>query len=111
MAKLQIIDQHARLVTRMLEILDEEGVVRRVKEGWEVVSPWRQDVPGPTSAICAIAFPITTLNWTCLTDAPAGYQKSCRAPATRWSCFSRKDPWNRRVTFIKIPQCRVRRTD
>ena len=44
MAKLQIIDQHARLVTRMLGILDEEGVVRRVKEGWEVVSPWQQDV-------------------------------------------------------------------
>ena len=48
MAKLQIIDQHARLFTRMLEILDEEGLVRGVREGWEVVSPWRQGLDGPT---------------------------------------------------------------
>ena len=44
MAKLHVIDQHARLVARMLGMLDEEGVVRRSKEGWEFVGPWQQDV-------------------------------------------------------------------
>jgi acyl transferase domain-containing protein/acyl carrier protein/SAM-dependent methyltransferase/NADP-dependent 3-hydroxy acid dehydrogenase YdfG len=47
MAKLRIIGQHARLFTRMLEILEEEGLVRRAKEDWEVVGPWPKGGSGP----------------------------------------------------------------
>ena len=57
MAKLQIIDQHARLFTRMLEILDEEGLVRRAKEGWEVVKPWPKSRSEPATRDLRHRFP------------------------------------------------------
>jgi acyl transferase domain-containing protein/SAM-dependent methyltransferase/acyl carrier protein/NADP-dependent 3-hydroxy acid dehydrogenase YdfG len=48
MSKLQIVDQHARLFTRMLQILEEEGLVRRAEEDWEVVRPWPKSGSWPT---------------------------------------------------------------
>ncbi len=47
MRRLRIIDQHERLVARMLGMLCEEGVTRDVKNGWEFVNPWPDD-SGPT---------------------------------------------------------------
>jgi malonyl CoA-acyl carrier protein transacylase/NAD(P)-dependent dehydrogenase (short-subunit alcohol dehydrogenase family)/acyl carrier protein len=57
MARLQILDQHARLFTRMLEILDEEGLVKRLNEGWEVVKPWPPGVAEPAIRDLGNRFP------------------------------------------------------
>jgi acyl transferase domain-containing protein/NAD(P)-dependent dehydrogenase (short-subunit alcohol dehydrogenase family)/SAM-dependent methyltransferase/acyl carrier protein len=40
-----ILEQHSRLVARMLGMLEEEGNLRTLEDGWEVVRPWSPEDP------------------------------------------------------------------